>query len=83
MSPALKRLMSDLEDVKSRYAKHHGQFAVCGPHGPVGMDVVHMLVTAMAAQDEEISQLTAVLRKAGLVQTVIVNEQNTQQPKIT
>jgi hypothetical protein len=79
VSPAVRKLRAELESVKDRFAKHQGEFAVCGPNGPVGLDVIESLFTVIAGQDEEIEQLKSALVKAGMIPNTVVNQ--SQQPK--
>ena len=78
MSPAVRKLLQDLERAKDRYAKQVGQFAISGPHGPVGMDVIDSLSAVILAQDEEISQLKSALQKAGIIAAPVASPRNSQ-----
>jgi hypothetical protein len=81
VSPAVKKLRAELESVKDRFAKHQGEFAVCGPNGPVGLDVIESLFTVIVAQDEEIERLKSALIKAGIIPgTVVKIAPNQSQP---
>jgi hypothetical protein len=57
MSSALQKLRKELDHAKARYTKQAASGVVAGPNGPVGLDVIEQMYTALASQDAEIRRL--------------------------